>query len=278
MSHFFLNGNFLLEDKASLSVQDRGFLLGDGLFESLRIYQGKTFRGQDHWKRLQESANFLNIPLPYQWEEIRLYIVNLLQLNQINDGYVRITLSRGKRTIGGLNLDHDGKPTFLIEAHPFQAQVTSWTLAVSSTVRSRTSKVTGHKTLNYLENLLALDEVKKQGADEALFCVEDGIVQEGSRSNLFMVKEGVLITPSLNLAVLPGITRKHILKLFNTIGKTQEKEFHWKELLDADEIFMTNSLMEIISVSKLNDQIFNQCEVTESLKKKFAASKKGFLF
>ncbi len=252
-----LNGEFLPETQATISAIDRGFLLGDGLFESIRVYQGHPFQNLLHWKRLQGSASHFHIPLPYDWQLVQTWTQELINRNQINDGYLRITLSRGLRTAPGLNIDSTSTPTFLLEARPFSPSSTwTWSLTLALARRSYTSQITGHKSLNYLENLVALNEAKNCGFDEALFCVENDWVQEGTRSNLFMLKDDQLFTPPLNLAVLPGITRQLVLELFPIFGPVAEIPFSYHDLFTADAIFMTNSLYEIVPVHQWEDRKF----------------------
>lgn len=255
----FLNGCFLGEDEASVSIFDRGLLYGDGLFETLRTYgpygssvwtRGKAFRLEAHLQRLAQSAAFLQIPLPFKKDEIKEALRELLRRNGLSEAYVRITLTRGRLT-GRLDL-HAKEPTLLIvtrEFEPYPARLyrEGMKAIISRTRRSPSSPVIQHKTLNYLPNILARAEALQSGADEAIFLNTAGFLTEATVSNLFLVKEGEVFTPPVSAGLLPGITRAVVLEIChrNSIP-SREKNLRPRELARADEAFLTNSLMEIM--------------------------------
>ncbi|MGK5092434.1 aminotransferase class IV [Deltaproteobacteria bacterium TL4] len=263
------NGTFYPDDQAVFCGNDRGLLMGDGLFETLRICQQSPIQTEEHWLRFRNSAEVLKIDLWFSFKTLNGWIQELLRKNQIQEGYLRWTLTRGIRQIGGLNLSSQGKANLVVEARPISIQPSQWKLSLATTRRSSTSKITSHKTLNYLENLISLDEAQQRGFDEALFCVEKEQVQEGTRSNVFMIKNEELWTPPLALAVLPGITRQTLLNAYQRSGTVHEKPFSWEALQGADEVFMTNSLWGIIPVSCFETQAYHAHPVTHKLMEQY---------
>jgi len=251
----FLNGCFLWEDKASISIFDRGLLYGDGLFETLRTYGGEPFRLEAHLERLAQSAAFLQIPLPFEKDEIKGALRELLRRNGLKDAYVRITLTRGRLTG---RLDLGGKePTLLIVVREFKPYPKRYyrlgmKAIISRIRREPRSPLLQHKTLNYLPNILARAEARESGADEALFLNTAGFLTEASVSNLFLVREGQVLTPPVSAGLLPGITRAVVLEICrrNSIP-AREKNLRAREAARGDEAFLTNSLMEVMPLSFL---------------------------
>jgi len=249
----FLNGRFLWEDKASISIFDRGLLYGDGLFETLRSYGGEPFRLEAHLERLAQSAAFLQIPLPFETEEIKGALRKLLQQNRLKDAYVRITLTRGRLT-GRLDLGTK-EPTLLIVAREFEPYPKRYyrqgmKAVISRIRREARSPLLQHKTLNYLPNILARTEAQESGADEAIFLNTARFLTEATVSNLFFVKEGQVLTPPVSSGLLPGITRAVVLNICrNKSIPAREKNLRQSEAAQADEAFLTNSLMEVMPLS-----------------------------
>lgn len=255
----FLNDKIIEETEGHISTLDRGFLYGDGLFETLRTYNKKPFRIDDHITRLSNSAQYFDIPFPYTSQQIRHIIEQLLTTNNLTDAYVRMTLSRGFAAHGIIPTEIVS-PTFVIHTKPLTPYPASlykngMSLITSHIRRSTTCPLSRHKTLNFLANCLIKKEAIEEKAHDALILNTDNYVTECAVSNIFIVQGNTIITPSLNANILPGITRKVVLKLCreNNIC-TLEKLFGMETVLEADEVFITNSLLEIMPISKMNGQ------------------------
>lgn len=255
----FLNDKIVEETEGHLSTLDRGFLYGDGLFETLRTYNKKPFRLTDHVTRLSNSAKYFDIPFGYKSQQIHKIVEQLLDRNNLKDAYIRMTLSRGLWG-NGLIPNGVGTPTFVIHAKPLVAYQealykTGVPLIISHIHRSTTCPISSHKTLNFFTNYLIKKEASEKGAHDALILNTDNYVAECSVSNIFIVEKGIVITPSMNANILSGVTRKIILDLCEKNGiQCTEELFDLKRILVADEVFITNSLMEIMPVSKIDAQ------------------------
>ncbi len=258
--HVFFNGDMVLEEEALVSIRDRGFLYGDGIFETLRSYNGTPFLLGDHLQRLVSSAQALEIPLHYSLEELQTAVENLLRLNGLSDALIRITLSRGESPHYGLQPPEETQPTLIIQSHPFHPHPEeSYThgirLVLSAHRRSTTCPLARHKTANFLSGIMARQEATRRGAQDALFLNTEGQVCEATVSNIFMVESGRVVTPSLQANILPGITRKKVLEICQAEGiPASEELFGMERLLRADEVFLTNSLIEIMPVAYIEDK------------------------
>lgn len=273
MSIYF-NGRLISADEAVVAPVDHGFLYGHGLFETMRAYNGRIFRLQEHLNRLEAAADYLRWPkLPTQ-AELGAAITSVLNNNQLKDASVRLTLSRGQGTPRP-DPGSCGQPTITVFASPLPPPLPpeGWCIATVTLRRNLSSPLVKIKSANYLDNILAKQEAKDQGAQEALMLNTAGFVAEGSMSNLFFVAAGNLITPDENSGILPGITRNCIIELAQAAGMPVEvRPVKPEELTEADEIFLTSSVMEVIPVKMLDgcpigrQQIVPGC-VTVRLKK-----------
>ncbi len=255
----FLNDTIVEETEGRLSILDRGFLYGDGIFETLRTYDKKPFRLEDHITRLSHSARYLDIPFRYTSQEIRQIIEQLLTRNDLPDAYIRMTLSRGSGVDGFIPTGMSS-PTFVIHAKPLVAYPASLyktgvSLTISPVLRSTTCPISAHKTLNYMTNYLMKKDAVEKGVHDALILNTDNHVAECAVSNIFIVEGGTVITPSLKANLLPGITRKVILELCKENGiHASEELFGLERVFAADEVFLTNSLMEVMPVARVDEQ------------------------
>ncbi|ODS32723.1 MAG: branched-chain amino acid aminotransferase [Candidatus Scalindua rubra] len=254
----FLNGKIISDTEGCISLGDRGFLYGDGIFETLRSYKGNPFKLTEHLKRLRSSAKKLKIPFEYTNTEINRSVQKLLKKNNILDAYIRITLTRGTGE-NGLEINGNFDSTLLIQIKPFKAYERKLyekgtSLIVSKVRRSASCPISCHKTTNLLTSILLKEEVKRKSAHEAIILNTDGHVAECIFSNIFIVNNKTVITPSLDTNILPGITRRIVLDICknNNISISEER-FKVETLLKAKEAFITNSLMEIMPVSKVED-------------------------
>jgi len=253
-----LNGRIIPDTEGSISTGDRGFLYGDGIFETLRSYNGEPFKLAEHLERMRCSAEKLKIIPLYSNAEISESITKLLEKNSVQDAYIRITLSRGEGG-SGLQMSDSLKSTILIQVKPFtpydeKLYNEGMYLIVSGHRRSTTSPICRHKTTNLLTSILLKEEAKDKSANEAIVINTDGYVAECVVSNIFMVNNGSVITPSLDTNILPGITRRTVLDICQNSGiPAREESFKIETLINADEVFITNSLMEIMPVSVIED-------------------------
>ena len=259
MSNFiFLNGKIISDADANISSADRGFLYGDGIYETLRSYNGKPFKLADHLERMRDSARQLKISFDYTNADIGERINELLENNHTQDAYIRITLSRGSGG-GRLQMDDNIEPTTLIQLKPFSPYDSKlydegMSLVVSDYKRSTTCPISRYKSTNLLQSILRKEESNKKSAHETIILNTDGYVAECVVSNIFMVSGGSVITPSLDTNILPGITRIMVLDICKNSGiPSGEEHFKVDALIKAEEVFITNSLMEIMPVSTIND-------------------------
>jgi len=271
--YLYLNDEYILESEARVSVFDRGFLYGDGLFETMRAYKGHIFRLNQHMQRLFTGLDVLRIRNAWTGSALTHVLYRLLELNKHRDAYIRLTVSRG---VGGRGIDIAGCdcPTLVITAREFLPYPESLyrdgvRICISEErMNCRNPKDSQVKSLNFLNNILVRMDASGRGLFEAIMLNHDGYLAEGTVSNLFFVTEGVLYTPSSKAGILNGITRRTVLEVAAEKGiVVQEGLFGTKELHRAEEVFLTNSLIEImpVSVSGIEGKIYVGGKITERL-------------
>lgn len=267
----FLNGEFLPLSEAKIPVADYGFLYGYGVFETMRSYQGKVFRLERHLARLTESAGKLGIMA--RPDDLKQAVEDTIRKNAVQEARVRLSMTPGSGSFtpgpGGLQ-----KTTTLVMVYkylPYSPEIYArgFRAVISSIRRNSRSPLPGMKTANYLESLLARREAAGAGADEAVFLNEMDLVAEAAYSNLFIVSGGTLKTPGLETGILPGITRGVVLEIASGLGiPCLETGIQVQELEQADEAFLTNSMMEIMPltvVDKKNIGAGRPGELTQKL-------------
>lgn len=256
----YVNGEILNEDKAAISVFDRGFLYGDGLFETMRSYEGVIFRLGDHLNRLYSSMKSLKIRQRLSNKETEKAVYKLLHVNNLKDASIRMTVSRGVSKHRGFSISQNEIASMVISATKFLPRpVKFYERGIKADVahfrRNSRSFSSNFKVLNYLDSIIARSEATSEGSFETIFLNESDYVCEGSVSNIFMVKGNRIMTPSIDCGVLPGITRKAVLELAPYAGLAiREARFTEGQLKDSEEVFVTNSLIEIIPVVKIDDR------------------------
>ena len=276
----YLNGDIIPEDRAKISPADRGLLLGDGIFETLRAYKGRIFRLDAHLERLIAGANFLQIPLPISREALSTALVSTLEANHLSrsDAVLRLTLTRGIAP-RGLRTPANPKPTLLITA--FSIENLNKPLAkvmIANIRRNQYSPLATIKSLNFLDNILARQEATAQGFDEALLLNCEGQVAEASAANVFIVCESKILTPQISDGALPGVTRAVILDLAESLSlTTKECSLDHADFEKADEAFLTNSLIEIQSIIQVGEQIIGHGEIGP-ITAKLIKALKGLIF
>lgn len=251
----YLNGRFVPREAAAVSVYDGGWLHGAGLFETLRAHQGSIFRLDAHLERLMESAAKVLFPIERPDLPLTSEFQQLLHENQLADARVRLTVTAGSTVDGGGADRHELNVCVTASPRPApqpELQVNGVAVLISSFRQSRDDPLAGHKTTNYLARLLALRQAQKARCVEALWFTPENWLAEGSISNVFVVKAGVVKTPPLNTPVLPGITRAVVLELCRARGREAvQTPLSIDDLLDADEAFITNSGMGITPVIRV---------------------------
>lgn len=261
----FLNGKFVSEEKAVISVFDRSFLYGDGLFETMRIVNGKPFRWGQHMQRLSQGADFLKIKLPFSSPQLLAFALELITKNQMPDSLLRLTLSRG---IGapGYSPKGAGKPAlvmFLRPAPKITPKLPQWKLITSSFQLPANDLIAHFKTCNKLPQVLARTEADAVGADEALLSNTRGFVVEGASSNLFWIKNGVVYTPPLKAGILTGITRAVVFEIASSLRiPVREKNIRLKELARADGVFLSLSSFGIVEAKSLDGKNLRKSPLT----------------
>lgn len=248
----YLNGTLLPSAEARIAALDYGFLYGYGLFETMRAYgKGIVFRLERHMARLAASAGVLDITV--DTPALEAAICETLTANHLSTARIRLTVSAGE---GSPVPDPESctNPTVLIVATAYAPLAKESYRAITATLRRNSrSPVAGMKTLNFTENLLARREATRAGADEAILLNDRDRVAEASMSNLFVVTGDVLRTPPLDAGVLPGVTREAVLELAQRLGITAlEEDITLDELRQADEAFLTNSVIELMPLTGLD--------------------------
>ena len=246
----FLNDSLIDVNEARVSATDSGLLYGAGLFETMRSRQGVVFRLDDHLDRLFASARALSISCSCEKAHIRAAIDRLLQANQLTEARLRLTLTNGPLA----QSEEQRQPTLLITAtafrpYPPEYYQTGVLVVLCPFRQNATDPTCGHKTTSYYPRLLALNLAHQKRAAEALWFTTDNRLAEGCVSNIFLVKNSILQTPSLETPVLPGIARKTVRELARQQSlDLAEKDLFIGDLLEADEVFLTNVIREVVPV------------------------------
>jgi len=258
--YIFINGRLIIENKAKIHVRDRGFLYGDGLFETLRSYKGFIFMLDAHLQRLFHSLKVLKYNIYFDKEYIEDAVNKTVKKNNLSAGdtYIKIIVTRGIHR-GELHFDKYYKPNLIIIAdslipYPEDDYTKGINIISSSIIRQATgSPIYSHKLLNYFENIFAKDEAHYNGAQEAIFLTRDHLVLEGASSNIFYIKRNMLYTPPLTQNILPGITREVVIDICNENRiKVRQKKIHYRDIIEADEVFKTSSVAGIVPVRKID--------------------------
>lgn len=259
-----INGAVVPADQASISIFDHGFLFGDSVYEVVRTWQDKLFEWQPHIDRLRRSADQIALELPWSDRELKAEVEDLIRADDSRDDrYVRIIVTRG---VGELSLDTSScdRPNRILIARPMprmdpKVYREGWTLSLVDTRRnSRKATNPNIKSGNYLNNVIALMEARRNGAGEAIMLNEHGDITECTTSNLFVVKDGVARTPALECGLLAGITRAFVLATAAEGGiEAYEDHLRREDLERADEVFITSSTRDIVPVRTVDALTFD---------------------
>ncbi|HPM42909.1 MAG TPA: aminotransferase class IV [Candidatus Omnitrophota bacterium] len=260
MEKLCINGRFVDAPSAKIPVTDRGFLYGDGVFETMRSYAGVVFKLEHHLSRLYKGMASLMISEPCGIEKMKGLIYKSMKINTLKNAYIRVSVTRGEGRFG-ITYKDKFVPNFLIvsksfEGYPERMYKSGITAKIVSGLRQNEhSLISGIKTMNFLPYIMARLEAKRDGFDEAILLNTAGYVAEASTSNLFIVKNNAIITPSLDSGILPGITRNAVIAITRRVKiRLAERRLRKEELGAADEVFLTNSLAEVIPVVKIGSK------------------------
>jgi len=247
----YLNDGLVSADEAKVSAYDAGLLHGVGLFETMRSYKGQVFRLEDHLERLFRSAEALGLGITQSRERMRDAVGEVLRANGVEEARIRLTVTRGSILAAA---EGEQASTLLVTASPMAGYPAEYyqkgiMVLISKYKQNPDDPIAGHKTINYFPRLLALQQAQRAGAGEAIWFTTGNRLAEGCISNVFLVKEGKLFTPPLDTPVLGGIARKAVLELAREEGiECLEGELAIQDLLQAEEVFLTNSIMELMPV------------------------------
>ncbi len=274
----YINGQLYPKEEAKISVYDHGLLYGDGVFEGIRSYGGKAFRLKQHIDRLFESAKAICLEIPLSQAEIAAAVNDTLVANHIEDGYVRLVVTRGAGDLV-LSPDRTSDPQVIIiadflELYPDELYQEGLEIITASTARNHPAALSPRvKSLNYLNNILATIEAVRGGYPEALMLNHKGEVAECTGDNIFLVKGGELYTPPPDAGILVGITRAAVIELASAAGiAVHETALTRHEVYVADECFLTGSAVEMVPVVKVDGRVVNDGRpgpVTRDLRERF---------
>ena len=265
----FLNDKLVDIDKATISVTDSGFLYGAGLFETMRSHNGVVFALTDHLDRLFASADVLSINNPYDQEYIAEAIDKVLRANKLTDARLRLTLTNGPMA----ESEEQRKSTLLITAAKFRPYPPEYykkgvLVVLCPFKQNPIDPASGRKTTSYFSRMIALNLAHQKKAAEAIWFTVDNRLAEGCISNVFLFKNSELYTPPINTPVLPGVARKTVCLLAkqNSI-KLTEKDLSIDDLLGADEIFLTNVIMQVMPITRVENHTVGDGRVGDVAKK-----------
>jgi len=275
----YIDGKFYPKSDAKISVYDHGLLYGDGVFEGIRAYDGVVFRLNEHIDRLYTSEHTIMLDIPVSKEEMQRIVLDTLKKNKLKEAYIRLIVTRG---IGDLGLDPKKcpKPSIIVITEPTivlhsKEMKEKGITTMITWVKRDSVDATSHevKSLNYLNNVLAKIESNFAGMDEAICLDQSGFVCEGTAENVFIVKDGKVITPPTSTGALRGITRTAVITLAEKLGYIiVERNITPNELFTADEVFLTGTAAEITPVREVNKRVIGSGKpgpVTKRLMQEF---------
>ncbi len=259
--YVYIDGEFHSKEEAKISVWDHGLLYGDGVFEAIRVYDWNIFMLKEHIERLYRSAKAIKLSIPMTKEEFINTVIKFVELNELQNGYIRIIVTRG---VGPMGVDPRNclKPTIVIMSEyreplfggkPVSVIISSWRRIPWDSIDPKI------KSLNYLNNILAKIEAIEAGADDAIMLNVQGYVAEAATENVFVAKNNILYTPPLSSGILEGITRKVVIMIAENLGiRVIEDNLTPYDLYNADEIFLTGTAAEITPVIKVDGRIIGE--------------------
>lgn len=277
MPRVYINGKLHDKDDAKVSVYDHGLLYGDGVFEGIRIYNGKVFRHDEHLARLYESAKHIALEIPMTVGDLKKAVEDTVRANGLTEGYIRLVVTRGP---GSLGLDPRGcKPNVIVIAdtislYPRELYESGLKIVTASLIRNHPNALNPRiKSLNYLNNILAKIEAIRAGCLEALMLNHKGEVAECTGDNVFVIKNGVIRTPPTDAGILEGVTRNVVMELARGAGlPLVEATLTRHDIYAADECFLTGTAAEVIAVTECDGRVIGsgrQGPITKQLRDAF---------
>ncbi|MCD6419306.1 MAG: branched-chain-amino-acid transaminase [Synergistetes bacterium] len=273
MGLVYMNGSFVPKGEAKVSVFDHGFLYGDGVFEGIRAYDGVIFRLNRHIRRLYNSAKAIRLEIPMSEEEMIKATVETVKVNSLRDAYIRLVVSRGEGDLG-LDPRKCPRPSVIIIADkivlfPEELYENGLEIVTAATRKNYGEVLSPQiKSLNYLSSVMAKIEAIEAGKMEALMITREGYVAEGTGDNVFIVKNGVLMTPPPYVGILEGITREAVMEIARDMGiKVLEMPFTRFDVYAADECFLTGTAAEMIPVIAVDGRKISDGKVGPIFKK-----------
>ena len=260
----FLNGAFVAESEAKVSIMDRGFLYGDGLFETLRVYRGAPFRWNAHLRRLHHGLGELGVTAPLKDAELRDAADELIARNNAAESILRIQITRGPGRRGYASAGAV-QPTIVMTTHPAPPVSPSpplWTLIASQFRVQSGNRLNCTKSSNKLINVLAKDEAAQKGADESLLLNERDEVVESTSANVFWIKGDAVCTPPLSSGALPGVTRDVVMEICESLQiSLREQDGKLAAFHAADGVFLTLSSWEVVEASSIDGASLNRSQL-----------------
>jgi len=274
----WLNGKLVDEEQAKISVFDHGLLYGDGVFEGIRIYSGKTFELVSHIDRLYESAKGIRLDIALSKSKLTKAVIETVKANEILDGYIRLVITRGNGTLGLNPFVCENSNIIIIadnvQLYPEELYEQGMKIISATTVRNHPLAIPPQiKSLNYLNNILAKIEALDNNVPEAVMYNHTGYVAEATGDNIFIVRKGVIYSPPVEAGTLGGVTRAIVIKLAEREKiKVVEKNLTRFDLYIADEFFLTGTAAEVIGIVQIDGRVIGDGKpgtITKLLRKKF---------
>ena len=283
MPRVWINGKFFDRADAKISVYDHGLLYGDGVFEGIRVYHGKVFRLQQHMDRLYDSARSIWLEIPMSKEALTAAVEETVRVNEKDDGYIRLVVTRGSGTLGLDPRKCDPQMIIIVDdisLYPSALYENGLEIITAATIRSHPAALSPRvKSLNYLNNILAKIEAIRGGCLEALMLNHKGEVAECTGDNVFIVKNGQIRTPPIDAGILEGVTRNAVMELAAADQKAvREMVLTRHDIFTADEFFLTGTAAEIIPVVKCDGRPIGNGKpgpVTKQLRAEFQELVRG---
>lgn len=256
----YIDGKFLPEEDAKISVFDHGLLYGDGVFEGIRIYRRRLFMMDEHVKRLYGGARVIRLEVPLTSAQLIDAVRETARLNDLTEGYVRLIVTRGVGDLGLSPLKCSGASVIIIAStikiYPDEVYRHGLKVVTVATRRNNPDALSPQiKSLNYLNHILAHFEVLHSGADEGLMLNDQGYITECVVDNFFVVRDGVVITPPTNVGALNGITREAVFRLCPKVGiEIDEQNLSLVEAYTSDECFLTGTAAEIAPITHIDER------------------------
>ena len=254
----YIDGQYYDKEEAKISVYDHGLLYGDGIFEGIRIYNGKIFKLNEHVERLFQSAQAICLKIPLSEKDLKEAISDTVRMNDLREGYIRLVITRGTGNLG-INPITCQRPSIIIivdkiQLYPEEYYSRGIKIMTSSVRRISSDSLDPRiKSLNYLNNIMAKIEANNANCFEAVMLNREGFVAECTVDNIFVVKGGTLQTPKSRNGALDGITKNAVLELARTLGlPVEERTLTQYDLYNSDECFFSGTGAEIMPVIQID--------------------------